>query len=315
MAVTFDRHWAGFAERGSVRALRLLVWLYRNLGRRGCQSLLAPIALYYFVRERVSRRASRDYLLRVWRRPEGRRVLGRRPGWFAPYRHYREFAAQILDRFVLWGGGFEQFHMDHRGSEHLFRLAAEKRGALLFGAHVGSFDMARQLATRYGLRLNVVMFTAHAERINRAFEELDPASRVRVLQIDPASIHTALEIKARVDRGELVGILADRIPAGSRQPPLLVDFLGDPAPFPRSPFLLAGLLGCPAYISLCVRTGDARYETLVEPLTEGRRIPRREREKGAEELARTYARRLEEVCLRVPYQWFNFYDVWKLEAA
>jgi predicted LPLAT superfamily acyltransferase len=36
-----------------------------------------------------------------------------------------------------------------------------------------------------------------------------------------------------------------------------------------------------------------------------------EREKGAEALAQAYVRRLEDVCLRYPYQWFNFYDVWE----
>ena len=36
-------------------------------------------------------------------------------------------------------------------------------------------------------------------------------------------------------------------------------FLGRPARFPLGPFLLAGLRGCPIVLSLCVRTGEARY--------------------------------------------------------
>jgi len=304
------RDWSRFAERGSLGAVRLVAFLYRKLGRRVLELLVTPTATYYFLRERASRRASRDYLDRVWALPQGRRSLGRRPGFFSTFHHYREFASQILDRTVLWGGGIDHFRIDHSGSEHLFALAREGRGGLLLGAHLGSFDMARQLATEYSLRLNVVMFTGHAEHINRLFEQLDPASRVRVLQLDPTSVRTAFEIKARLDAGELVGMLADRIPAGSRERPFHVDFLGRPAPFPRSPFLLACLLGCPTFASLCIRTGPERYEARVEPLGPARRLSRREREKGAEELARTYVRRLEETCLRAPYQWFNFYDVW-----
>lgn len=304
------RDWSRLAERGSMGAVRVVAFLYRKLGRRVLELLVTPTAAYYFLRERASRRASRGYLERVWAVPQGRRSLARQPGFFSPFRHFREFSSQILDRTVLWGGGIDHFHIDHSGSEHLFALAREGRGGLLLGAHLGSFDMARQLATEYSLRLNVVMFTAHAEHINRLFEQLDPSSRVRVLQLDPGSVRTAFEIKARIDDGELVGMLADRIPAGSRERPFRVDFLGRPAPFPRSPFLLACLLGCPTFASLCIRTGPERYEARVEPLGPARRLSRRERDKGAEELARAYVRKLEETCLRAPYQWFNFYDVW-----
>jgi predicted LPLAT superfamily acyltransferase len=313
--MTQQADWSGLAERGSHLAMRTMAFCYRHLGRRACLVLLHPIVAYFFVRERASRGASRRWLRRVAAFEEGRRRLRGRPGRLAPYWHYHEFAVQILDRMVLWGGGIDSFRMDHRGGEHLFALAREHRGGLLLGAHLGSFDMARQLAGAHGLTLNVVMFTAHAERINDFFERLDPGSRVRVLHLDPTSVGTAFRVKACLERGELVSILADRVPAGGRESPVVVDFLGRPAAFPLSPFRLAGLLGCPVFLSLCVRTGEARYETWVEPITFGQRVARRERDKGAEELARAWVRRLEAACLRFPYQWFNFYDVWEPKDA
>lgn len=313
MSTQIDTDWSTVAERGSVGALRAMAWSYRLLGRRLSQLLLHPIVAYFFVREGASRHASRAYQEALWEHPEGRRNLasgGRRPGALAPLRHYYEFAVQIFDRMVLWGGGSRNFKMDSEGGRHLFALKEARRGAILLGAHLGSFDMARQLANEHGLPLNVVMFTAHAQRINRFFERLDRGSTVRVLELDPRSVKTAFAIKACLDRGELVGILADRIPAGSREKPLEVDFLGRPALLPRSPFQLACLLGCPTFVSLCVRIGDAHYRTRVEPLGEGRKLPRRERDKGAEELARAYMARIEQACLRHPYQWFNFHDPW-----
>jgi predicted LPLAT superfamily acyltransferase len=152
------------------------------------------------------------------------------------------------------------------------------------------------------------MFTANAERINRLFEEIDPESKLRVVSLDPTSVRTAFEIKACLDRGELVGILADRVPAGSREEPFDIAFLGRKRAFPSSPFLLATLVGCPVLVSLCVRTGPKRYYTWVTPISDGRRLPRAERAKGAEELAGAYVDELEAACLRYPNQWFNFYD-------
>jgi predicted LPLAT superfamily acyltransferase len=302
------------AERGTLSALRFAARVYALLGRPVVKAMLYPIAAYFFVRER-SRDASRAYLARVWAHPEGRRHLPGPPGRFAPFRHYHEFATQIMDRMVMWGGGLASLRMDHSGSEHLFALQRAGRGAILVGAHLGSYDMPRQLAGAYGLALNVVMFTAHAERINRFFEQLDPGSRIRVLSLEPGSLDTAFAIKACIDRGELVAVLADRMPPGGGETPVTVDFLGGEMAFPLSPFLLACMLGCPLYLSLCLRKGDAHYETVVRPIGGGVKIRRPEREKAAAELARAWVRSLEEACLRHPYQWFNFYDTWAAGRA
>jgi predicted LPLAT superfamily acyltransferase len=298
------------AERGSLAALRLMARVYAFLGRRTVRICLYPIVFYFFVLDR-RREASRRYLAQVWAHPEGRKHLPGPPGFFAPFRHLHEFAIQIFDRMVLWGRGLTELRMDHSGSEHLFALQREGRGGILFGAHLGSYDMPRQLAGDYGLVLNVVMYTANAERINRFFEQLDPKSRIRVLPIQPGSLSTAFAIKACIDRGELVAVLADRLPAESSEAPIHVDFLGRPMAFPLSPFLLPGMLGCPAFLSLCLRKGDAHYETVVRRIGDGTRVPRREREKAAAELARAWVGALEDACLRHPYQWFNFYDVWE----
>jgi predicted LPLAT superfamily acyltransferase len=291
--------------------MRSMARLYALLGRRLSRAALHPIAAYFFVRERASRRASRRYLERVWAHPAGRPHLRGRPGFFAPYWHYHEFAVQILDRMVLWGRGLHELRMDHAGSEHLFALKRERRGGILIGAHLGSFDMPRQLAGDSGIVLNVVMFTANAERINRFFEALDPTSQVRVLSLEPGSPNTAFEIKACLDRGEMVGILADRMPPGGGDTPIRIDFLGLPVAFPLSPFRLACLLGVPAFLSLCLRKGDAHYGAVVRPLRDVGRVPRGERDAVAAELAREWVRGLEQACLEQPYQWFNFYDVWE----
>ena len=308
---TAPTRWEAFAERGSLGALRFMARVYDLLGRRVTRAMLHPIAAYFFVRERASRDASRRFLERVWAHPEGRPQLRRRPGFFAPYWHYYEFAVQIFDRMVLWGNGLAELRMDHQGSEHLFALKRERRGGILMGSHLGSFDMPRQLAGGYGIVLNVVMFTAHSERINRFFKALDPASQIRVLTLEPGSARTAFEIKTCLDRGEMVGILADRLPAGGAEAPIEIDFLGLPMAFPLSPFRLACLLGVPVFLSLCLRKGDAHYETVVRPIGKVAKVPRRDRDKAAAELARAWVRGLEQACLEHPYQWFNFYDTWE----
>jgi predicted LPLAT superfamily acyltransferase len=205
--------------------------------------------------------------------------------------------------------------LEKEGSRALLELAGTGRGGILVGAHLGSFDLLRLVAAQHDVRVNVLMFTAHADRINAFFERLDPRSRLRVLPIDASAASTALSVRHAVERGEFVGILADRLPPGGTGRAATVPFLGRPAAFPATAFEIAALIGCPLLFVACVRLGDARYQSIAEVLYEGGRVPRAERSALARALLERYVARLEAWCLRAPYQWFNFYDFWQALPA
>jgi predicted LPLAT superfamily acyltransferase len=290
--------------------MRLTVLVYRLFGRRLAALFILPIVAYFFLTDRRGRRASRQYLDRVYAHPGGPAALGHRPGPWDSFRHYREFALVILDRLCLWLGRTDRFEIAFDGHEPLARLVREGRGAIVVGAHVGSFDSLRLLAERRGIRVSVVMFTRHATKINRIFSELDPASTVRVIHVDPGSTRTVFEIQERVQAGELVALLADRMAGAAQRDAVEVEFLGAPASFPAGPFLLAGALRCAVVLMVGLRTGHTRYEVFAETLAEQVSWPRAERTARLRELVAAYAARLEGYCLRAPYQWFNFFDFW-----
>ncbi|MDH3687153.1 MAG: hypothetical protein OEP95_13065 [Myxococcales bacterium] len=302
--------WRRAAEVGTVGAMSLMRGFYRVCGRRVSSALLRPIAGYFQLAHADVRRASRTYLERLYRFPGGAEALGAPPGFAATHRHLHEFAVNIFDRMVIWGDSIHEMEIEKERSRPLLDRARAGTGGILVGAHLGSFDMLRLVAQQHEVVVNVLMYTDHAEQINGFFETLDPGSRVRVLGADPTATRTPFLIRECVERGEFVGILADRVQPGGRDRAVRVPFLGTPAVFPATPFELATVLGCPLLQCLCVRTGNARYETLALPLFEGGRVPRREREKATTELIESYVAELERWCLRAPYQWFNFYDFW-----
>ena len=153
--------------------------------------------------------------------------------------------------------------------------------------------MLRVLSNQTGIVLNVLSFTRHTARINAFFDQLQPGLKMRLLHFEPGSISVALEIKAAIERGEFVGILADRVWEAERGRSVEVSFLGRRTRFPLGPFLLQATLGCPMLLSTCVRTGHGRYLAATERFAPAVVIPRSERVKYAEELAMRYAATLE----------------------
>jgi predicted LPLAT superfamily acyltransferase len=308
--VTVSARWSELAEVGTTRALRFGGWFHRTFGRRPSLGLAALAALYFQLRNAPGRRASARYLARVAKTPGGRRVLGPAPGWRHGLHHFYEMAICTYDRMVVWGGAIETMQLEHDGAERIFDVARTGRGALLLGAHIGNLDLLAFIARDNDLRINIVAYYGNAQRLNGFLETLG-ADQLRLITLVPGSVQTAMEIRACIERGEIVVVMADRIPPGSGGPVASADFFGSPANFPLGSFLLAVVLGCPVYFALCVRSGDARYIGILRQISSGERIPRSERIAGARRMLASYVVLLEEVCERYPYQWFNFFDFWE----
>lgn len=310
--MTESRNWDAVQERGSPLAIRTLGRALRLLGFGPARLLLHPTVAYFFLTDRNARRASRRYLRRLHARPGGAEALGRPPGLREQYRHMYSFASMALDQTMAWLGSFRHFSVELEGFQRMHDVVAGGQGAILLGAHLGNFGILRVMAESRRRPLNVLMFRGATRMFNTALMELAPESGVRVLEYDPGSPASILEIKHRVDAGELVALLADRIPPGARDGQRVAEapFLGHDAPFPAGPWIIASLLRCPVFWVCGLRTGKDRYRLIARLLAERIDLPRGRRDELLKEWVARYTAVLEELCIEQPYQWFNFYDFW-----
>jgi len=320
--------WTAAAERGSALGIRLMAWAHRRLGRRTTGVLLHPVVAYFLVTAGEARRASRLYFRRLAAHLPHRTPA--RPAAGHTFRHLHTFATLLLDRLSLWTGRYADFEVRIHGREAMEGLVRERRGALLLGAHLGSFDLLRVIARDADIRVSVVMFTGNARRINDLLGRLDPGSTLRIIELDPDSVRAGFEIRRRLARGEFVALLADRLPPGAPHPATRpggdgaaprrarvahARFLGTEAPFPLGPFLLPVLLRVPAVLCVALARAPGRYDVHLERLAEPEAAPGQPREQAAAALVARFAERLEHYVALAPYQWFNFYDFWAAEPG
>jgi predicted LPLAT superfamily acyltransferase len=308
--VTAGTGWLSVAERGSLLGMYFIVWCHRIFGRRLCAWLIVPVVGYFFVTGRAARRASRGYLGRLHRWSQGQGGGVPRPGWRDSFRHFHEFALNIIDRISFFVGDTRDFEIVVHGREHLEGLAGAGRGALVLSAHLGSFDALRVVADEGGVPLNVAMFLRNARMINAVFTRLNPSRPLRIIDLERAAPQSVFDIRACLQRGEFVGMLADRVGVGDGTRVSWVPFFGERAAIPHGPFLLASALKCPVVLMIGLRIDHRRYEVFVEMLADEIVLPAAGRADPLDALARHYASRLEHYCLRAPYQWFNFYEFW-----
>jgi predicted LPLAT superfamily acyltransferase len=285
--------------------LRLMRWITGALGWRAGHLLLYPITAYFLAFSPRQRAAARLYL---------GRALGRKAGIADLFRLYFAFASTILDRLWLVTGRAEDYRIEVHGLDLLRARIAEGRGCLLFGAHLGSFEALRAMADGgCPVDVSVMMHEANAAKVKAFFDEIGGAERAASI-IPLGTPDAMLRVRECLERGGLVGLLADRAPRNEKT--VRVPFLGEAAPLPAGPHMLAAVLGAPVMLAFGIWRGPRHYEVRFE-LFAGRIAAegRAGREAAVADSVARYAARVEAICRAHPYNWFNFFDVWSGEGA
>jgi len=291
--------WRHQQERSNLAILRLMVWISLTLGRRIGRLVLYGIALYFLFFSPLARRASRAYL---------GRALGRWAEWSDGYRHVLSFASTIHDRVYLLNGRFDLFDIEVHGAEALHAALARQPGALLIGAHLGSFEVLRAVGRgRAGLKVAMLMYEDNARKINATLEAINPAAGEDIIAL--GRLESMLEARDKLDSGYLVGLLADRGLADEATREHA--FLGQPASFPIGPFRIAAMLRRPVFFMTGLYLGGNRYRIHFEPLADFSRVEPGARDAAIVQAQAQYVARLEHYCRLAPYNWFNFFDFWQ----
>ncbi len=291
--------WLRRQERSNLAILRLMVWISLSFGRRVGRLVLHGIAAYFVLFAPAARRASRAYL---------HKVLGRWATWRDGYRHVFSFASTIHDRIYLLNDRFDLFDVEVVGDKAVLEQLQRQPGALLMGAHLGSFEVLRAMGRgKKGLRVAMLMYEQNARKLNATLAAINPKAMQDIISL--GHLESMLEVRDKLDQGFLVGMLADR--TLHDDPALSVEFLGEPAAFALGPWRMAALLKRPVFLMAGLYLGGNRYQLHFEPLADFSQVKRGDRDAAIRAAVQAYADSLARLCQLAPYNWFNFFDFWQ----
>jgi len=305
------QHWAAINEFTFVTGMRILFWIYRLCGRIPFKLAMFPVVLCYLIAKPAARAASYRYLQQLNTVAPDHKIKANFSGVL---RHFMVFAESLLDKMLLWGGLFKFDTVKYFGQQLILAQMAQQRGGLIICTHLGNLELCRTIAKFYpGLKITALVHTKHAQAFNQLLAQLNPESTLNLMQVTEMTPVTAMRLLEKIEQGEFVVIAGDRIPVTPNPRVAYASFLGQSAPFPVGPYILASLLQCPVYLMFSQRTRTGA-ELYFEPFREAIQLPRKQRDQMLTQLVADYAARLEHYCLQAPLQWFNFYDFWQLPA-
>lgn len=292
--------WSEQKERSNPLTLKLICWLALHTSRIFSRLLLYPITLYFLLTSPKVRRASANYLRRVYGRPVSILDIGR---------HIFHFAATILDRVYFLTDQIERFEIEIHGVDLLDEYVNQKQGCVLLGAHFGSFDALRSLGVnRANIRLKIMMYHDHNAMMMRVLDELNPEVAAAVINL--ADDNALFKMKEALEQGEFVGMLADR---SDEEKSCHCVLLGGDVKMPTGPLSIATIVNVPVVMFFPLYLGKNRYAVYFEKLTAPLDLVKNERDEAVASLMQQYTDRLEYYIRKSPLNWFNFYDYWSDE--
>jgi predicted LPLAT superfamily acyltransferase len=293
--------WKG-KTRGGLTGYKIFIAVLRYLGLPFAYFLLRFVALYFFVAGPESFR----HIFSFYRHRVG---FGFFKSVFAVYRNYFVFGQVILDKTATMGGFHANFSFDFDGEEHLKKMASDGNGGLFISAHIGNFEMAGHMLERLETKVNIIMLDAEHQRIKNYLSSVTRKS-FHIIPISSDNSHI-YEISEALKNHEIVCMHGDRFMSGSKT--IRCKFLGKQANLPSGPFYLAMKYGVPVSFVFAMKENHRHYHFYATP-------PKRYAQQASllkrDDMLKTmvvdYLMEMEKMIIKYPYQWFNYYDFWRM---
>ncbi len=308
-------HWAKQREVKGLWGMRIMLTVWRVLGRRAFSLLLRPVVAVYWLTATSARHASQGWIGRVKAQLASRGLP--EPSHLNSYQHFLRFGNAMLDKVASWRG---ELRLDRdvvfaEGAKAALGVESPQ-GKLLLASHLGDVEACRALAQLDGTKtINALVFSENAQRFKQIMQEMAPQAGLNLLPVNDIGPDTAIVLKEKLDRGEWVAIVGDRIAVkrqrGSDWRVVWSPFMGQLAPFPQGPFILASILRCPVVLIFAIQQQN-KLHIHCEPFADPLLLPRPQRQAALQDAVNRYAARLEHYALLSPLDWFNFFDFWQL---
>ena len=298
--------------------------LLRILGLRGTRPLLALVVLWYTLLPHGRQRAM-PYIQR--------RFAGATPWEILRHCHrlQHSFGTVLLERLMLALGGKGGIIYSPDVAKTLEGCLAKGKGLILLSAHVGAWQGAVPALSFLGRPIHILqaLDPRHGDQhffIPAATAEGKrpeaPALPVRAINV-AGPFGGLIEARAALARNELVCSMGDRL-LYAEEPAIALPFLGQTVRVPIGVYRLASLTGAPVAVVFMLREpygpehsphpGGANTRLHLAALLE---VPA-SRSRAPDEWrqpATTFMHSLAAVAHEYPYQFFNFYDMWKAQPG
>ncbi|MCP4450377.1 MAG: lysophospholipid acyltransferase family protein [Planctomycetes bacterium] len=277
--------------------------MIRATGRRFAYLCMYVVVLWYVCFCPWVRRRCRFYLDR--RFPEIKNHIAR--AWHN-YLRIVALGRSLVDRAAYGILGPTTLHPDFPESHRLQELLEEGNGLIIVNSHVGNWQVALSAFSFLETPVSIVMHHDNKDIDPRWFQNAGRDMPFSI--IDPQEdMGGVLQMISALQQNHVLCLMGDRV-FGNDPNTLEASFLGGAVRFPVSPYRLASMKGTPIAVMMSQKSGFSTYRLEIADVI---RVPANlgRSNKAYEAYLQRFVEALEEYCIRHPWQFYNFHNMWE----
>ena len=281
--------------KGSPLGIRFVTFLYNIFGYQAAKAVVFLVALFYTLISADKRNELDSYY----------KAVGLPNSFTTYFRHIYAFALNIFDRFTakegMVGKEIEVTRINVTAFESL-----QKSGGMLILSHHGNWAQSFKVFQTYDVKLNIIGDEAMDENLQKTESDKQSNQHINIISLKNG-MQAMLDIARALQNHEIIIIMVDRVKEPDKT--VKVKFLGREAYLHSGAFEIAQMRKVPVVGCDIVREGDQKIKIEFSEVISS---DKKEKSAAVGELAQQYADFLEGPVKTYPYQWFNFFDFFKV---
>ena len=297
-----NQKWFEIKEQAAGRKRLLLLWyIYKFVGKKPVKFIVFFVTLFAFLGAGKVRKYSQKYL----------KIATGNGGLIQSFRHFLNYSYSLVDNMEMFTDNFsfeDIYFADENVQKILYDDLLKKKGLYFLCSHLGNINTMRTFF-RSGeiiddIRVNLFLEAQQCQIFKNFINSISSDNPIIAYPVENIDVTTSIEIKEKLDNGEILFIAGDRTSAHNENATFTSKFLGQKMGFPIGAFKFALILGAPIYFIVCTAEKNNKYKIHLKKFEfQGSRQER------LAELEKQYVEFLENLTKKYPLQFYHFYDL------
>lgn len=296
-----DLKWYNIKEQAAGRKRLMLLWYIYNLGGKlPVKFIVFFVTLFAFLGAPKIRKCSQKYL----------KIATGKGDIIKSFKHFLNYSYSLVDKIEMFTDNFsfkKIFFADEAQKRLFYDDLLNKRGIYFLCSHLGNVNAMRTFF-RSGeviddTRVNLFLEGSQCSIFKNFLNSISSDNPITAYPVENIDVTTSIEIKDKLDKGEVIFIAGDRVSAHNEKSNFTADFLGKKVLFPVGAFKFGLMLNCPIYFIVCTAEKKDRYCIYLKKFEYSG-----SRKEKLEHLKSDYIEFLETLTKKYPLQFYHFYD-------
>ena len=282
------------------KRLMILWYIYQLAGRKPVKFIVFFVTLFAFLGAPQIRKCSQRF----------QKIISGCGTLLQAFKHFLNYSYTLIDTMEMYTDKFgvqNIYFADEDDKKILFDDFNQRKGVCFLCSHLGNTNAMRvffKSGTEIDwIKVNIFLEVNQCKTFKNFLSEIAPDDPINVYPVEDIDLTTSIDIKDKLDKGEIIFIAGDRISAHNADAVFSSDFLGHRANFPVGAFRFSLIMDVPIYFIACTREKDGKYAIHLKKFEfTGTRLETLER------LEKEYIEFLENLTKKYPLQFYHFYD-------